>query len=485
MSKLQKFPAVLLFFLWSFTLFLFIKRILWIFSFKYPISTDGFYYLIEFRSYLDSGTGYFTKASIFFLTFTNLFRVVIKSPEYMFQCTLVLILLLYIISFFVVARRSLIAGSSASLFFISSDLIFYRIYAFPVQYFSTVLLFLGIGIILYPRNVYHLKMRYLGFFIFFLGMFSHTLIFFLCCLLIVPLFFFSRRVITKKAGDNFFNGTITAFIFALLFCLCFALFKLKRNTDHVFNFNLRTFNIHELGFFKTCSYMQCSHFEYFEMYTYIVISLLLTALGMYIHYKKKLTHKNSDIQEQHAYISTVIALTLVVILFNIPIWDTKGHVLYRGVSLLYVLLIYAVLFITFSDFFEKKVTRYSLQSAATCIFILIPLVSLFLQKREYKDKLIEPYLLTKKGSLIKEYVGNNGIVIAEHGNQFRVTYLLQIKAKQLPQENLSSARNFYSKENTYYELVKGTSCIDKIERIVQERSCVGLGNTWSLWRVKK
>jgi hypothetical protein len=352
------------FFLWVLFLLLSYSRLQFIFDNPTPISTDGFFYLVEFEHRITKGTGYYDK----FAPLLSIIAVVGKtfslSPEALFQLSVTSSLIILSLSLFLFLERQI----HLSLIVPLSEFIFFRSYAFLEQSFALAITFLGLALI-YQRGT---RKEFFGWLLILFGALSHVS---------GAILVFTYGAYLLIRNKNYFFGALLPIV----------LIGFK-----VYNHETPLFSLDVLPIFiSSCYEHKCTPLEWGEMSITIIFALIILLKAFY---ERNLWHFS-------------VALAGAVLIFNLPIWSNDGFLGDRLIllSIWFILLAVAI--------HPLKKLRIS--------YVIIMLLTTLLPKKEFRDRHIDPTILKKHGATLKMAIPESALISAPHGSQFRVTYYLK------------------------------------------------------------
>lgn len=338
------------------------NRLWWIARQSYPIATDSFFYLEEFRAFQAGAPGYYTSFSPFFLAWGLLGRVGSLPPELLYDVIIVasLLLLSYALAKGAIDRgwafqEATLLGSVPW----ASDLLFYRHYAFPQQAFAIALVLCAV----LPQHGNKRRMALLAG----CGAISHL----------------SAAAIVG-VQVTLIRGTFQKILLTGLVGVVGAYFLSTERL--IFDFTLS--NGMAPSLVQACTFAQCSTREWFEV---VWFGLLLGLAAV------------------HGFRSTGVWLLVVGILL-LPIWSHEGHMLYRlGMTALWVILALCV---------QARLAR----SVAVILLALFFCGRVVLVGKTYTEKGLPYRLLESRGVDLQRWMPNPGRIYAQHGEDFRLRY---------------------------------------------------------------
>ncbi len=431
-------------------------RIDWLLSKEYPNSTDGFYYLQEFKYRLLTGSGYYVKSSVFFTIWTyigSLFNLnELQIHNLIFISSLILFsaaILIHVSQFNQIKRFYFWPAIAIIYLYFSSDLLFYRHYAFLKQGFAVSLFFFGL-VIFARENFTSRFLSYAGLALVFLASMMH--IFAAGLASIYLLIIFSKQLKNRK------------FVILVLCCsFLYLLYNLYFHPKFLFSLN----PISESGWWETCKILRCSEYETSEFYNYSVFLILaIVSAAFYPQIR------NSRI---------TLASLFVILLLNAPIWSYQGDMMIRlsvsSVWLFYILIC------------DLAKTRISIIQ----FLVIFCVISSFLC---YKNTVKKPYLsnrlpynnLSKYNNAIKQWIDAESFILADHGYQFVLTYFLDRKSSdKFPKTE---------KISNYYELTTqdpyspdSLNCVSVLGKrfmsshTLDSLNCISIDNEWNILKL--
>lgn len=424
----------------SLFIFFTIERFRWIWEKEYPIATDGFFYLLELRSYASDGTGTYTSYNPFFLALTGVQLALNCSPETTYNILVSFNILILAVALGITASSSsLIVGLLINTALLGSDTLFFRIYAFPQQALSMGLFVLGLSLLSLPR-----------------GNTRKRPILPLALLLLSSVFHLTGAALTAIVGlVNVLLSRLPLLLRALVGMLGIGfLAGLIWFADRpVFAFSFT-----ELlpGLPKTCDFTSCSAFEEFESWLY-----LITASVLFVQARGN---------------SLTLILLSTFFLLNVPIWTTEGHMAYR-LALTSVWLLYIAAALASSLYPTARLT--------TSLWSLSLLVSYFtLDHGTYKDPGIPAQILEQHASIVQRWISPQAVILAPHGTQFRLRYFWHREAVGVPGATIADERQTFiltkRRPKRTCPSLRGLAEIDE-----QTLQCLQLDRTWSLVRLNR
>jgi hypothetical protein len=415
-------------------------RFTWLASFDYPTSTDGFYYLQEFKSRLLSSRPYYASNSVFFVICTFLGEILDFGPVMLFNVIFVIGLLFLSSSFLVYSLNS-----HAIYFFPlflslvwGSDVIFFRHYAFLKQGFAIGLFCLGFS--LFATNIECNIKKILGVILVFIASLCHIFVACLTAFLLLATLFKTKY---RRVG---------LFLLPLILLAVYFLFP-QLQSKFIFR---NPFESLAFSWPAACSFAKCSSREYLEFIIFSLSSFILLTYFLF----------------NNTYTGYSFLFLLVILILNAPIWTDEGHMSYRlAFSSMWVFLLLVGRCVVDIASFNKLIS-----------LIIIPVafcMSYFLTEgKAYRgnDSLIKS--LSQNGEKLSEWLPNNAVILAEHGMQFRVTYFLQRKSAIELKEETQEDNIFILSKTSGFD-----SCIAVNELSKQNATnCVLIEPNWYLFK---
>lgn len=344
-------------------LLIIIIRVQWITDQAYPIATDSFFYLEEFRAYLAGRLGYYTSYSPFFLLWGVIGRILFLAPETLYGILIIVSLLL--LSYALVKgafdrgwrfEEALLLGTVPWV----SDLIFYRHYAFPQQAFAIALVLCAF----LPRHRSRFRMALLagG------GAVSHL----------------SAAVIVAIQGA-FVRWRFQKIL--LLGIIVAAGVYLLSTERLIFDFSFSTGISPSLV--QACTFAHCSSREWHEVVWFGFLLAVVVALG---------------------FRSDGGRWLLVAGILLLPVWSHEGHMLYRlGMTALWIIL---------AGCTQVRLPRY----IVIPLFAMLFCGRLMWAGKVYKEQGFPYRLVATQGVDLRRWIPNPGRIYAQHGEDFRLRY---------------------------------------------------------------
>jgi len=343
-------------------IFLMAIRIRWISAQPYPIATDSFFYLEEFRAYKSGMLGYYTTYSPFFMAWGIMGRIIPVTPQTLYGLIVLtsLVLLSYALIRGAVDRgwslqEAVLLGTIPW----ASDLIFFRHYAFPQQAF-------GVALVLFaflPRHKNRIKVLFLAV----CGALSH-----LSSAMIVAL-----------------QASLVVWRFQKIMIIIMAvvvtgyLFWTERL---IFDFTLASGLAPSLV--QACTFANCSDREWHEV---IWFGVLLVSAGVF------------GFRFNGIWLLSALVLLL-------PIWNSEGHMLYRlGITSLWIILACCVQ------------TRYP-RGVFLMLMVSFLAGQVCLNGKVYTESGLPYRLLESRQASLQQWMANPSTIEAQHGEDFRLRY---------------------------------------------------------------
>jgi len=434
------FAAVSLLALWLIA----VDRLNWLFSFQYPTSTDGFFYLQEFKERLE-GRSYYSPYSAFFTFAGVIGRLSNVNPPQLFNLIFILGLSSFSLGIIIFAKEAKAVWLSPALVAMlwGSDILFFRHYAFLKQGFSLGVLVLGLSLI-YPyvlkRRIKFQSREIAGVALIIFASLCHVF-----AAGLVLLFFIVTSNLSKiKAAP---------FLILLIFAGSLLAFLILQPKFYFRN----PFITWHFAWYAACEFANCSPKEWFEFEIGSAYVLALLLLGIFFRSFKPLFW----------------ALLVAVLILNAPFWTEEGHMSYRLAFSSFWVLVLIIL--------TGPMEALNIQNKASFSLLLVFLILSVGMGRRFETK---PYQgnnalineLSSNADKLKKWLPEDAVVIAEHGMQFRISYFLDRKSIQrFPGTG---------KIPSYFQLKKSfsNSNCSELEHIHtgQVINCVLLGSGWRI-----
>lgn len=348
-----------------------ISRHLYVLSQPYPLSTDGFYYLQEYRSWSETASSFYDRVSPGTMFVGIIGSLLNLSPFVSFNLTVLISLWISSLSLFFLTRANNLLF--ASLLFISywgSDLLFYRHYAFLNQSMAVATAFSAA--LLIERSRYRSG--------------------YLCIAISALLHPFGGAIsapllLGRSRSTALVQGVL---ISGLVIITLFGIYQVDRT---VFEFSSWKPN-----WVEACSVVHCSPKEYGEFLLTSVAILIVISLGL----RGKSTH--------YPY------LTLFLIL-QLPIWSHHEQMAER---------------LAFSSVWVAclAIAKVSLPQRVVLILLALTTAVSLLPEKVYPDPYPATSIIKAHATRLREWIPEDAVVIAPHGMQFRVAYLLRRKSRR-------------------------------------------------------
>lgn len=425
-------------------------RLNWLFAKRYPNSTDGFYYLQEFKQRIFSGRPYYTARSVFFSLWSELARLLNLTPVDLYNVIFISSLLFVCIALRIYIDRPVYDWRvlTACFVFLASDLLFYRHYAFLKQGFAMSVFLLGLSFLRKAGRLQLTARRaasVVGIFLLVLASATHILAGIFSLVFLIFLFLPDRRqwlVLIPAAGG------ITA------------LLLLNYTSRSIFALN----SVTEFSWWGTCKILQCSQLEWAEFGAYSALLVLVSCIWLFV-------------KRPAQWRFPVSALILIIIL-NAPLWTREGDMLQRlAVSSCWLLLVVMAEAVARN----RKIPA---DETAPAQFILIAL-AIFIAfgystfgRKPYAGFKLNPELLENHKKTLKDWIPENAFVLAEHGLQFQVSYFLdRSSAFRLPSGAVTQGKRFYLRKSEGFTTCPGVNELKQ----AAGAACVSLDETWSIF----
>lgn len=415
---------------------LFAERCTWLFSKDFPNATDSFFYLQEFKSRLQDGHGYYVQYSFFFWFWSQIARITALNEVSLYNLIFISSLLIICSSVLIRTCRSnsLLVSLGLIYIFLSSDLLFYRHYAFLKQGFAVSLLLLGLSL----RNVWGLI----------LVIFASLTHIFACAIAIVFLFVFSLSRIWKKSFA----------IPAIFFCLIFLGIYLHFNPKELFQIN----NFQSSGWWGLCRFFKCSQYEVAE-FIIATFSLFIIAICLlqFIPF---------------AGLKVFLAGFLLCIFLNMPIWTKNGDMLYRLSASSYWIYLLCL-----TEAYSNKLK--SLNYVLVLLVICYACCFNFLERKPYSANKLPFSIINQNKQILKAWIPEDSFILAEHGLEFPMTYFIGRKsADKIPSED---------KVSKYFQIRYNLSDSEYLEKCskfadlshAKDSKCVEIDSRWAIYKL--
>ncbi len=450
---------------WLIFLVMLAIRLSWLSKQTYPISTDGFYYLLQFRSIAEFGSLEITGNNFFsnffsyvsptlwfggLITKTGLF-----TPEQTFHLIvgLLLIICAYSLLSLTHSTKSLWFAPLFTSSFVASDLIFYRLYAFPRQGTAMSFFLLSLAWLLANRgnNIQSLVAKFKVILALTLTALSHIT----GAIIVISFFTLTLSRVSRLIAVTGIIGII--FILILL-----------PASEPLFLSSI--FHIPDMlglkpTLIKMCYFANCSQFEWFELLSVLVVTILFS------------------IRSITSAVPLLSAILIFIIICNLPIWNDDSHLSFRLAvcSLWIIWFFFALIFHNEKSLnLKKKITIFPL--IILSIFILS--ASFFLVRKNYRSAGMPPEIIQKHSLSLVSWIPEDGIIEAPHGSQFKLTYFLKRKSVQTLNNNssLKPAFKVYQtnakQEKDCFKLPSHFISINK------DTLCVRLNESWIIHKIR-
>ena len=429
----------------------------WLSQHYYPISTDGFYYLVQFRSIAETGTPFYTRHQNFnFIPPTAnpvlwLGALLVKSgfwsPESAFTTLVGFSVLLSTSALLLISshRRYGWLAPLIAAAFVCSDIAFYRLYAFLKQ---------GIS---------------LGWFLLALALFARSspdiedqppwqrIAPYLAC---------GLSAVTHTIGGALSLGLLLVFcgvppiaLYGGLILGGFAVFSTLAPDlrDVLFSVPDLWTKAFTPSVLTMCEFAKCSAFEWAELAIIFAAVVALWLCRSFGH-------------------SRVGYFVLFGILFaNVPIWGTESHLNLRlGITALWGA--WALFGIGIRE--EQNDTKTNRTVPVVAATASLVIAASCLPHKSYMRQGVKPELLQTHAGTLALWIVDNATIIAPHGSQFRVTYFLRRNARSSLPEGARS-QNLYGL--SYGPKDRSSDCIEAPDKFISVASsirCIKIGEGW-------
>lgn len=421
-------------------------RLNWLLIKDYPNATDSFYYLQEFKNRLLHGQGYYIKHSLFFSFWTFTAQIFGISALGLYNVIFLASLGIFSAAILIWLRGKFFTWLPYVLiyFYLASDLLFYRHYAFLKQGFSISILLFGLALIVSSSDKRPLR-QIAGLCLIIAAGLMHI---FTASIAFVFLLFL--------AGGKFTQEKLLSAAF--LCCALVAAMYLFNDSRQVMVIT----DISSAGWWGTCESLPCSVYETreFQIYSFMFLAFLLSAL--FIN------------KQGHGRI--FYAALLLCIILNLPIWTPEGDMLNRmAASSVWIFFICLIEAARLSGAFERAIFL-----AALCLSILCFNME---PRLPYKANRLPFKVLEANKNLIKGWIPEGSFILAEHGLEFAMTYFLDRKAAaSLPKTDI--IKNYYQVRYNVSDFEGYHECtpVNKLATNLQAE-CVSLDSKVSILRL--
>lgn len=352
--------------------YLVILRHSFIFSHHYPISTDGFYYLIEYRSWIEQQASFYDRFSPGTILVGLTGALLNLTPEVLYNGALLATLwgtslCLYLLA----SSQSTLFASLLFAAFWGSDLLFYRHYAFLNQALSVTL---ALGAVLADERLKGAS-RYSG--VSLLSLVSALIHPFggaLCSVLV------TRHIISNKL--------IAPLLIVVLVVALFGMQQVERDIFQPPSL--------EVSWLQACTFANCSPQEYGE---FTVVTLLILFLLF------------------RAPRSRSTPFALLFLLLQSPIWSHEEQVAQR--------LAFGSAWVAFLSLSVSSLPLKEAISGGAALLLIT-----LLPGKSYTDPYPSTALLALHKERLRQWIPEDATVVAPHGMQFRITYLLGRRSRR-------------------------------------------------------
>jgi|GEM_PF-2169670 len=419
---------------WVVFLFVAAWRLAWIYQHPYPIATDSFYYLEEFRSYLSGGTGYYTDRELFFQICAAIGKLFAINPEQIYNLLVISSLTLVSAALVLVIRSSQriwIAPLIVAALW-SSDLLFYRHYAFPQQAFAVGCVLLGIAVIV---NGFSSRVALVaGLSLAVLGASFHL---FAACLALLILIALLTSQISR------------VLLVTLLLVLCGAAAIAFATLDSgAFQ---SWHGAWPPGIVRACTFARCSTAEWSEVFVLSAVVLSAALVGW-----------RAGVRDARYW-----SLWSIPLMLNLLPWNDQNHLSYR--------LALATPWCIF------WIAAYGLRfQIALPIYLLVigAAIGGVLGRGEYPGPTLDPRELASNREALQRWIPQDAVVVAPHGIQYRVRYEIERSSQHRMPSSVPTNKVFI-----VYQQRRATSRCPNIGPQIEPRTkCVALSNRWVIER---
>ncbi len=379
-----------------------LKRLNWFSVLPHPNSTDAYFYLQEFRSWSETGAGYYERWDLFFFLASLVGRILSLNEEQLFFTVAVIGLLLLSTGFAIlVNNRERWLIPLAFLLPWVSDIVFFRHIAFLRQGFSVGLAVFGASLIVRSKRggrgigiAAALGVLFLA-----AGCAMHTFTASAFSVFTVAFVFLSAVSGSRTRG---------AIAGAALLATLAGYLLLSHGSDRaVFGaFGDLAGQVERL-----CLTMDCSSFERFELYSGVVVVSIAAIAGTF-------RWRNN---------SALLSLCLLYAVLNLPIWDWQsGLALRLGLAAVWVAMLVFVAAVGGAT---------SPLRSAWMVVALLPVVYYGYLTTYHKEYAVErppiPFL-RENAAVLKGWLPDDTFVVAPHGIEFAASYFLRLRSSDKP-----------------------------------------------------
>jgi hypothetical protein len=422
-------------------------RLSWLFSKDYPNATDGFYYLQELKYRAQHGRGYYDNFSIFFGFWSLAASLTGLATIQMYNFIFLSGLFLFCLSLIVYLRNRTPYWVIFSLIyiFLASDLLFYRQYAFLKQGFAVSLIFFGLAV--YNNagtDKERMIRRITGLVLILFGSLMHV---YAAAIALVFLIFLIGRQIEAKG----------LYAIVLILVSGFIAYYLYFNPKEIFEIN----RLSNAGWWGSCKILDCSRYEWFEFQVYTLsVWFFLTVLVF-----------SGRLLDCRLFLAALV----FYIILNLPVWTIRGDMMHR--------LSFAAIWVLYIGFADILVKQYKFINAYMAIWLFAVVCCFNLSvKKPYNASKIPFHILEENSAILKQWIPEDGFILAEHGYQFPLTYFLDRRSSANMPRNEQIKSYYQLRSNTQI----GTSLTcpnpDALLHDNQAR-CVALDSNWILLKL--
>lgn len=368
------------------------ERLRWIFTLTIAPSTDAYFYLQEIKFRAETASGYYVHWSPFFWAAGQLRSLLALSDLMTFH--LLVVVSLALMSLAVAFRASGYLRPTLVLAVWSSELIFYRHYAFLQQAMSMA--FWGLACVLFSSRI-RVALKNAAI-LTCLAISTCTHIFgAILTVLLLPVI-----ISVAPARRHLLWGGV--FILGLG-----ALWYLWNSPRILFDAGQSLYP----GWVQTCNQIACSMSEWLEFSILTVVWILLLA---YV-----LTQQGKRLP----------ALLLAGCFFlNLPLWSADGHMQMRLAFSSIWVLFFAIICVS-----HKLSHSQSWNQAMSIMVLFLAVVSSIFERKNYSAPSFPIESIKESAHILRKILPQNAFILAPHGFQFAFTYFLnRSSAKEMPIE---------------------------------------------------
>lgn len=440
--------ALLVIFTLSAGYFIYI-RFNWMAGWKYPPTTDSFFYLKEFRSRLLDGAGYYVSYTPFFSLITYLAKFFAVSDEVLiYQLCVVTGLILFSSALAIAAsQRGELKSDKVWLIPLVfqipwiSDLLFYRHYAFLKQALSISSLLFGLALYLnaaaenkkFSKIIYPTSLFFIA-----IGVITHLF----SAAVFASFLLYSFLIATKKNKSSLFFG-----LFAALGVLLVAGLRDKE----LFEFSAIRL---QLTWQIFCEAANCRHYDLFEFILGGALFLCLLAFFFLNGWKDR----------------TLLFFLGLFLALSLPIWDISSQLAFRAAFSSAWMVFFALAWAAGS----KGGKEATLCVAAT---LSLALGGFYLDRLKPVEIMIPAEKLEAYRVPLKEWIPEGSFIQAPHTAQFKISYFLDRYSARLKPEGKEFVGYFvYQPDNLphHCEVLNDPSLA-----IDRETECITIEDRWS------